>query len=49
MWIFSLCGLQDFAHGLFNAESILYWIGALTASACSGRHGTTIVSRTKEK
>ena len=36
---------QDFAYGLFNhAESILYRIGARTASACSGRHTGSLPS-----
>jgi hypothetical protein len=41
--ILTLCGLQDFAHGLFyDAERVLYGIGPLAASACSGRHESII-------
>jgi hypothetical protein len=46
MDVLALCGLQDRACGLlYDAESVLYGIGALAASACSGRHGCSIAQR----
>jgi hypothetical protein len=41
--VLALCGLQNLAGGLFHdTESILYRIGAFTASACSGRHALSM-------
>jgi hypothetical protein len=49
MYVLALCGLQYVAGGfLYDAECVLYRIGALTASACSGRHGSSMTRDSRE-
>lgn len=50
MDVLALCGLQDRACSLFHdAESILYWVSAFAASACSGRHARLITCLMNER
>lgn len=43
MYVLALCGLQYVTDGLLHdAKCVLYRIGALTASACSGRHARSM-------
>ncbi len=50
MDVFALCGLQYVASCLFyDAESVLYRIGALAASACSGRHRDSITEKPRKR
>jgi hypothetical protein len=45
MRILALCGLQNLACRLFHdSKCVLYGIGALAASACSGRHGDSMTT-----